>query len=473
MSARRRAAAAYRVAGQAGPGGGVVPPRGGTAGAPGCRRRDEPVLPPRRGRGGHPGPGHPGDVHRRHARAPRGRGRPAARRSPGARRRACTSATRPSPAPTRSPRRGPWRPRCRPRGPFDLVLLGRNSIDGETGQVGPEVAELLDLPFASGVRAAARTSAPPWRLELEHDDGRQEVEIELPAVLSVAERLCDPCKVDPRGPGRRPGLAAHPGRPPAELGPGPWGEAGQPDGGRRDAADGARALPARPGGSRRRNRCRRRCASSPAAARWTRGPAARPAPPDLTAGPGPALGLPGHRRPRRARPSRGGRASCSGPRRAWARRRMPPSTRCPPGEAARRPAGRRRRRPRRRARSGRASPRTWPMRSPTTSARRRRGPCSPRARRSAARWPAAPRPRRARDWWATPSRSRRTAAALVAAKPAFAGALVADITCRSATQMVTVRPGVLPAPGARAPRGSVANAPAPAHGDGSGCCPTA
>ncbi len=34
--------------------------------------------------------------------------------------------------------------------------------------------------------------------------------------------------------------------------------------------------------------------------------------------------------------------------------------------------------------------------------------------------------------------------ALVAAKPAFAGALVADITCRSATQMVTVRPGVLP-----------------------------
>ena len=38
------------------------------------------------------------------------------------------------------------------------------------------------------------------------------------------------------------------------------------------------------------------------------------------------------------------------------------------------------------------------------------------------------------------------AGVLVAAKPAFAGALVADITCRSATQMVTVRPGVLPAP---------------------------
>ena len=33
---------------------------------------------------------------------------------------------------------------------------------------------------------------------------------------------------------------------------------------------------------------------------------------------------------------------------------------------------------------------------------------------------------------------------LVAAKPAFAGALVADITCRSTTSMVTIRPGVLP-----------------------------
>jgi electron transfer flavoprotein alpha subunit len=35
---------------------------------------------------------------------------------------------------------------------------------------------------------------------------------------------------------------------------------------------------------------------------------------------------------------------------------------------------------------------------------------------------------------------------LVAAKPAFSGALVADITCTSPVQLVTVRPGVLPVP---------------------------
>ncbi len=114
----------------------------------------------------------------------------------------------------------------RAAGPFDLVLLGRNSIDGETGQVGPELAELLELPFASGVRRL-EDRGPVWHLELENDDGMQEVELALPAVLSVAERLCDPCKVDPEGraavsPDRITRLGA------AALGTGPWGDAGSP-----------------------------------------------------------------------------------------------------------------------------------------------------------------------------------------------------------------------------------------------------
>ena len=111
-------------------------------------------------------------------------------------------------------------------GPFDLILVGRNSLDGETGQVGPELAELLDLPFAEGVRGL-EDAGPSLRLELEHDDGRADVEVELPAVLSVAERLCDPCKVDPEGRAAVPASRmARLG--PAELGAGPWGEPGSP-----------------------------------------------------------------------------------------------------------------------------------------------------------------------------------------------------------------------------------------------------
>ncbi len=49
--------------------------------------------------------------------------------------------------------------------------------------------------------------------------------------------------------------------------------------------------------------------------------------------------------------------------------------------------------------------------------------------------------------------------ALVAGKPAFAGALVADITCRTPTQMVTVRPGVLPAAGDVGSRRGIAATP--------------
>jgi electron transfer flavoprotein alpha subunit len=111
-------------------------------------------------------------------------------------------------------------------GPYDLVLLGLNSLDGETGQVGPELAELLDLPFASGVRRL-EFLGDHLRLELEHDDGTQDVEVTLPAVLSVAERLCDPCKVDAAGRSAVPASRlSSVGA--AELGPGPWGAEGSP-----------------------------------------------------------------------------------------------------------------------------------------------------------------------------------------------------------------------------------------------------
>jgi electron transfer flavoprotein alpha subunit len=111
-------------------------------------------------------------------------------------------------------------------GPFDLILVGRNSLDGDTGQVGPEVAQLLGLPFASGVRVMT-IDGEELSLNLEHDDGSEEVRVGLPALLSVAERLCEPCKVAPAERAEVPAervrmLTA------AELGDGPWGEAGSP-----------------------------------------------------------------------------------------------------------------------------------------------------------------------------------------------------------------------------------------------------
>lgn len=79
-------------------------------------------------------------------------------------------------------------------GPYDLVLCGLNSLDADTGQVPPQIAEILDLPFAAGVRRL-QLEGETLRLELEHDDERCLVEVTLPALLSCAERLCDPCKI--------------------------------------------------------------------------------------------------------------------------------------------------------------------------------------------------------------------------------------------------------------------------------------
>ena len=79
-------------------------------------------------------------------------------------------------------------------GHYDLILCGLNSLDADTGQVPPQIAELLDLPFAAGVRRL-ELDGETLRLELEHDDERSLAEVGLPALLSCAERLCAPCKV--------------------------------------------------------------------------------------------------------------------------------------------------------------------------------------------------------------------------------------------------------------------------------------
>ncbi len=111
-------------------------------------------------------------------------------------------------------------------GPGDVVLAGRNSVDADTGQVGPQVAEMLGLPFVGGARrlqVAGRTI----RAHCELDDGWRTVEVEMPAVVSVAERLIEPCKVPPAGRRAVPADRIERVRAP-DLGPGPWGARGSP-----------------------------------------------------------------------------------------------------------------------------------------------------------------------------------------------------------------------------------------------------
>jgi electron transfer flavoprotein alpha subunit len=81
---------------------------------------------------------------------------------------------------------------------YDLILCGRHSTDAETGQVGPEVAELLNLPQVTAV-SKLTINGQTLTAERETDGGFETVECPLPALLSATEDLAPekfPSKAD-------------------------------------------------------------------------------------------------------------------------------------------------------------------------------------------------------------------------------------------------------------------------------------
>jgi len=79
---------------------------------------------------------------------------------------------------------------------FDLILMGKYSLDAETGQVGPEIAELLGIAQITGVRKL-EINGSALRAERESDEGFDEVEALMPALLTCAERVAQPIKLKP------------------------------------------------------------------------------------------------------------------------------------------------------------------------------------------------------------------------------------------------------------------------------------
>ena len=72
----------------------------------------------------------------------------------------------------------------------DLIMCGRNSADAETGQVGPELAEILGLPHVSQVRLLDINSQNNRiRVERITEEGYQDIECPLPAIVCVTEGI--------------------------------------------------------------------------------------------------------------------------------------------------------------------------------------------------------------------------------------------------------------------------------------------
>lgn len=77
-------------------------------------------------------------------------------------------------------------------GKFDLIICGKQSIDGDTAQVGPELAEYLDIPQICWVRKIIEIKDHTLRVERVLEDGYEVVETQLPALLTVGREINEP-----------------------------------------------------------------------------------------------------------------------------------------------------------------------------------------------------------------------------------------------------------------------------------------
>jgi len=77
-------------------------------------------------------------------------------------------------------------------GDYDLILCGRQAIDGDTAQVGPQVADTLDLPQVSYVFDIETIATDRLVVKRRLEDGYERVECRLPALLTVIGQLNTP-----------------------------------------------------------------------------------------------------------------------------------------------------------------------------------------------------------------------------------------------------------------------------------------
>ncbi len=77
--------------------------------------------------------------------------------------------------------------------PVDLIVCGKQAIDGDTAQVGPEVAMLLDLPCVTYVKKIdVEDGNGSMKVERATDTGYEILKVQLPAVITVIREIGEP-----------------------------------------------------------------------------------------------------------------------------------------------------------------------------------------------------------------------------------------------------------------------------------------
>ncbi len=73
-------------------------------------------------------------------------------------------------------------------GKVDVILCGKQAIDGDTAQVGPEIAEHLDIPQVTYV-SKIDADGDKLRVEREQEEGYEVIEVSTPVMLTVVKSI--------------------------------------------------------------------------------------------------------------------------------------------------------------------------------------------------------------------------------------------------------------------------------------------
>ncbi len=77
-------------------------------------------------------------------------------------------------------------------GEFDLLLCGKQTTDGDTAQVGPELAEWLGIPSVSNVRKILEIGEDGVSVEMDMPDDVERVRVRFPCLLTVDQDIFQP-----------------------------------------------------------------------------------------------------------------------------------------------------------------------------------------------------------------------------------------------------------------------------------------
>ncbi|MBW1917038.1 MAG: electron transfer flavoprotein subunit beta/FixA family protein [Deltaproteobacteria bacterium] len=77
-------------------------------------------------------------------------------------------------------------------GGADLIICGKQAIDGDTAQVGPELAAFLDIPYVAWARQLTFVEPEVLQVERLLDHGYDGVEVRLPALITVVKEINEP-----------------------------------------------------------------------------------------------------------------------------------------------------------------------------------------------------------------------------------------------------------------------------------------